>query len=119
MSKERSVGHEGVGTRHTPGPWICDIRTGMIAVYAGPPRNCLVGTGSFLHSSTIPPKDDGWAEPTAEQVANARLIAAAPALLEAVEELLAERAPDGCHEYMNETFGIQLGRDARDLALKP
>lgn len=79
---------------HTPEPWRFDGRIGCCAVYTGPVRTCLSG-GDFIALYGYDRADDGrgWkAEP--EKEANARLIAAAPALLaelRAAREELAAR----------------------------
>ena len=71
--------------KHTPGPWLTDrnnVHTGQIATI----HHCL-------NNNWVEVWTDKWAETglgEAEQEANARLIAAAPELLEALQALLAE-----------------------------
>jgi hypothetical protein len=71
--------------KHTPGPWLTDrnnVHTGQIATI----HHCL-------NNDWVEVWTDKWAETglgEAEQEANARLIAAAPELLEALQALLAE-----------------------------
>lgn len=89
---------------HTPGPWIADDAEGMyFGVFAdnGEPLAYLIECSSSCRSDMLP-RDDG-AEPTwtlkasdrplvygrwAEHAANARLIAAAPDLLSALQNML-------------------------------
>ena len=70
-------------TSHTPGPWD---------VYPGTRAGIDTKDGSF--SIVVAGYDDDecgiWGRTNAEAEANARLIAAAPDLLEALSELLAE-----------------------------
>lgn len=61
--------------KHTPGPWI-EGRLGNFRIY-GPPN---IGRESGPIAESLPVND------TEKQRANARLIAAAPELLEALEE---------------------------------
>lgn len=60
---------------HTPGPW------GVEPVYGWVRDKNLNCVAQYRHSNFIQPD---------EQVANAHLIAAAPDLLEAIEEMLAD-----------------------------
>lgn len=59
--------------KHTPGPLICDVRVGCVAVYLGEQRNCLCEAGDWYvyykpgkyeldpetgsHNWTVDPKD--------------------------------------------------------------
>ena len=65
-------------SKHTPGPWAVELPYGEPGVYvtAAPPR----GTNPLICRMSGPVQ-------TAEAVANARLIAAAPDLLAALENL--------------------------------
>ncbi len=62
-------------TTHTPGPWNVNIPPHKFPIYAAHPAN------RFAYVATTP-RDDGLTD--AERDANARLIAAAPELLEAL-----------------------------------
>jgi len=64
--------------KHTPGPWINDGKT-ISAPVAPDESQTYIAPVAFI--------EDGWTEDM--QNANARLIAAAPDLLVAAEELLA------------------------------
>ena len=82
--------------RHTPGPWIADIRTGMFAVY--PESRAAHGNGclaeevpdEIVRASGKGERDcpDSYRHLTDEQEANARLIAAAPELASCLEAML-------------------------------
>lgn len=79
--------------KHTPGPWVADIRTGMFAIYPGPEhRGCLA---EMAPNEVV--RQDGRGERSSpngyrylseEQKANARLIAAAPELAKCLEAML-------------------------------
>ena len=87
---------------HTPGPWILDERNGCVAVHrASAQPNCLAGAaGTAIHYNggykELAPDGtfERWVVPP-EALANARLIAAAPEMLEALEEL------EGIIEWMS------------------
>lgn len=57
-------------SEHTPGPWVCNLETYEI---------------STAISDTVMFAEDRADDPTDEDFANARLIAAAPEMLEALE----------------------------------
>lgn len=62
-------------TKHTPGPWLFDEESGAITTH----KRIAKGIARIVTVRL------GWAEPfESEQIANARLIAAAPDLLEAL-----------------------------------
>ena len=65
-----------MGAKHTPGPWRIDSKDDSHVVAGHGPATMSVAVASF---SGVSPDD--------EDKANARLIAAAPDLLEALEEL--------------------------------
>jgi len=71
--------------KHTPGPWLTDrnnVHTGQIATV----HHCL-------NNDWVEVWTDKWAETglgEAEQEANARLIAAAPELLDALRSMLVQ-----------------------------
>lgn len=74
-------------TQHTPGPWFYDwsskINDHIIGWHVGRQVAPMDEMGCIEHMITVPNDHDG-----AE--ANARLIAAAPELLEALKDILAE-----------------------------
>ena len=76
---------------HTMGPWVTDGQGGYERQRSdgSPWRSQCVGTadGRTVAEVCIP-KGGGWKHP--EALANARLIASAPELLEALEELRAQ-----------------------------
>ena len=72
-------------TKHTPGPWCLSDESPMIIE-----DECKVIVGS---ASTYP--NSGYFPGQKEAEANARLIAAAPELLEALEKALDDSACDG------------------------
>lgn len=68
---------------HTPGPWLTDIENPVTDIKATGFLEVLDdanGTLAFVNCESMPPSK--------EDFANARLIAAAPELLAAVEDLL-------------------------------
>jgi hypothetical protein len=72
-------------TKHTPGPWKCDERSGCVGVYEkSRDVNCFSGVEeSFVHFKMYDKNENGeWVENG--EIANARLIAAAPEMLEAL-----------------------------------
>lgn len=82
--------------KHTPGPWICDNREA--------PDPIKITTPWRLQNRKIPIAlvDADWSYPLGEeQEANARLIAAAPDLLEALKGL----------SFAAQTSGGTAGRD--------
>lgn len=79
----------------TPGPWKLDVRVGCVAVYPdNQDHNCLSDASEWAihYKSGYQVKDENgnfvrWEVPE-EDIANARLIAAAPDLLAACEMVL-------------------------------
>lgn len=75
-------------TKHTKGEWISDIRTGCCAVYPKHRENDTNGShfdddrNIFYTTKSAKYNGNNW-EISEEQIANAKLIAAAPELLEA------------------------------------
>jgi hypothetical protein len=64
---------------HTPGPWRWDHESNVGNLIVDPERNAVATFQARSHLK--------WAEQQAEREANARLIAAAPELLEALKGL--------------------------------
>ena len=79
-------------TQHTPGPWTVGSQVGGpngVFVGEGDNRKAVAMlTGTFVprNGYAVDEGDDGW---THERTANAALIAAAPAMLEALRETMA------------------------------
>ena len=79
---------------HTPGPWHCGQGNGEGSIFAESGRMQMEATGTTLYPiCTIA---SGWKGD--EDAANARLIAAAPELLERLETLAL--VLDGIHQSM-------------------
>ena len=85
-------------SKHTPGPWFADIRGGCCAVYPAHERGTdlrsegLNADTCIFYSSQGATYEAGrWSLPT-EQIANAELIAQAPAMYERIKELEAKNA---------------------------
>ncbi len=91
-------------TQHTPGPWEYTKVPDLPRV-----RERKSGQGFLIANC----ENSSWL-PKDETVANARLIAAAPELLTALEELVAEadNRPLKQGEFYPDTGGLILARDA-------
>lgn len=86
-------------TKHTPGPWSRNIRANG--------KYPIVFAGRNQHVAQACQQKDG-----AETESNIDLIAAAPDLLTALEEIVAEWSGDGCMADHNDTAGIEWARAA-------
>ncbi len=73
--------------KHTPGPWYVSKRNPLRVIESGPRALTLATVGTNGHGVTAEGAQ-------AEAEANARLIAAAPKLLEALQDLVAEYEPN-------------------------
>lgn len=71
---------------HTPGPWV--VWEGHAEVFAGPAKSNTPGMIRGTRGIVANCESDDFGENEDEQEANARLIAAAPDLLEALRCLL-------------------------------
>lgn len=82
-------------SKHTPGPWFADLRAGCFAILQQTDkRTCLYGASDdaivFQHGRGEESSPDAYRYLTDEQEANARLIAAAPKMLEVLEAVYDE-----------------------------
>lgn len=85
-------------TKHTPGPWIVDhTEKGLI----GKPATRIISDGPVCTQTVAHLMDDAYLNGEGSTIANARLIAAAPELLKALE--IAEK-------WLRE-FGVHWGSD--------
>lgn len=104
MPRDNGVVNERQRTQHTPGPWTLETVKTQVGVChkVGP-----LGSSTKIHSACL--YDDCYSdEPRDLQLlADARLIAAAPELLEACKALLPEGWDDGVMDHMP---GIKLAR---------
>jgi len=91
----------------TPGPWAVDGPVNNSLVVGAPGRRCRQVVAE------VPLVVGYLADPTPEAEANARLVAAAPALLETLKRLLHETG-EGQHLCSREVAGA--ARDAVNLA---
>ena len=90
-------------SKHTPGPWTFDNEIGLIRTDTPPYGEWDVAKVNIVR---------------AEAKANARLIAAAPDLLEALESawLWMENQADGQSKGGHATFDLLMLREQRDIA---
>lgn len=78
-------------TKHTPGPWLRDRESGFDCdVRAANGRKI-----ASVNVQNAPKSKKGWLSRQKENEANARLIAAAPDLLNALAEIVAAADGDG------------------------
>lgn len=73
---------------HTPGPWIVDTEPYEVLSYESNDRWIVRGPDGLQHVASVYFDQPGDVAPTDEDASNARLIAAAPDLLSAAEELI-------------------------------
>lgn len=100
--------------KHTPGPWKIDERIGCIAVYPESEKHhCLaIPLNNFIAYWHGYNKGDGW-EISEKDLANAKLIAAAPMMLKEMEESL-----ELLQKYDAALVGIQKGIPADSIRSK-
>lgn len=86
-----------MGIKHTPAPWVC--LEGDKRVYSSAGVICQRFTGA-----TAQPANKNWR-------ANSKLIAAAPELLDALEELLAATQHlDQCHQATADKARVAIAK---------
>ena len=81
----REAGKKEAKTGHTPGPWYANMEQGTVA--GGPDMRLVARTAHWHRNDKFPTSSE----------ANARLIAAAPDMLEALERLVELGFPDGAY----------------------
>ena len=77
---------ENAKIRHTPGPWVLRTIGQPLATVETQDGRYIIGHAGQL-------REDDWKTEHAERKANARLIAAAPSLLDALDGLAAQVKP--------------------------
>ena len=97
-------------SKHTPGPWAMPD--------SGKGRISKVGANGGWDGLIATADCGDYARSKSEGLANARLIAAAPDLLEALESawLWMENQADGQSKGGHATFDLMMLREQRDLA---
>ena len=108
-------------SKHTPGPWKADIRTGCVAVYPNnESHNCLSGieaTAIHYQDGRGEQPESGYRPVTEEQIANTFLMAAAPVMLDALKKILGwreyhdhfpDRMPGQILEFCEETASAAI-----------
>lgn len=92
------------GVKHTPGPWRVEAGTTLIWGNCNPDDHSTRGMGYPIAEARINPSGNWSTGPYADEgEANARLIAAAPDLLEALESIVlmqAENRGDGVKTHL-------------------
>lgn len=77
--------------KHTKGPWITDIRTGVIKIYpeSEGKHNCLSGVKGIVTfiGEGEESQSNGYRYVTDEQIANAKLIGVVPEMFDVLEML--------------------------------
>lgn len=79
-------------SKHTPGPWKTDLEK-----HDAPHQDIKISSPHMLGEICRVWQDDACHDNNPEQIANARLIAAAPELLEALEDLASESVETFAH----------------------
>lgn len=91
---------ESAPAKHTPGPWAIEFSAGGPYIGSDAMDGLLV---AVAHPADPHPTDDGDWHPGAVTAANARLIAAAPELLEACRALVAwDEAENSAKPYVED-----------------
>lgn len=75
-------------TKHTPSPWAVRVMGAQVVAIDAPNGDQTIGHSQWKELATAYGCDDAMEDGEAVALANARLIAAAPELLEALRELL-------------------------------
>ncbi|MGE4564206.1 MAG: hypothetical protein AB7F32_05000 [Victivallaceae bacterium] len=92
-------------TKFTPGPWEADCRLGVFVIRPeGDSLRCLSGASndSIVYQEGRGMPNSNYRYLTEEQEANARLMAAAPEMYEALSEAIHNSCIKiGCHAYNN------------------
>jgi hypothetical protein len=106
---------------HTPGPWTADIRVGCAVVYQGEGSGGCIDNGrkrlAYFAGCRIEVdgKFDHW-DVSPEDIANAHLIAAAPELLEALNDLvdcISETRRTSAHDALERAFAAIAKAEGR------
>ena len=97
-------------TKHTPGPWWLQADGAGWYVECTPERGHSV---AYIRSEVA---EDDPDTPDAEKKANARLIAAAPELLEALQKFVAWSEAERNHEGTTFWERVEMLRDLDDAA---
>jgi hypothetical protein len=97
-------------SQHTPGPWEPD--RDARAVYAGNMRVCDIRGWGHLTGGGHTALNLSGEQAVAIQAANARLIAAAPAMLSALKAIEDWWLSEGMHSFTGAPFAMFAAREA-------